>query len=153
MASFPTRNPLKLTKAWLLLLLLPPAAFGAPITPQFTTGTLTSRTESTTQINEQIVSHSFRTGYTYSAMGKNVRPTEGSAISPEATTTGAQTVAGVSFGWTSPKLDTKPQWEIVNPGGDWSLTESFLAPGLDNVTNITRTITTTSVTESTSVFK
>lgn len=153
MAFFPTRSPLKLTKAWLLLLLLPSAAFGAPITPQFTTGTLTSKTESTTQINEQIVSHSFRTGYTYSAMGKNVQPIKGSAISPEATATNTQTVAGVRFGWTSPKLETKPQWKIVNPGGDWSLTESFAAPGLDNITNINRTITTTSVTESTSVFK
>ena len=86
-------------------------------------------------------------------MGKNVQPIKGSAISPEATTTSTQTVAGVRFGWTSPKLETKPQWKIVNPGGDWSLTESFVAPGLDNVTTINRTITTTSVTESTSVFK
>ena len=43
----------------------------------------------------------------------------------------------MNFSWTSPHLETKPQWQVVNPGESWSLTESLLTPGLDAVTNVT----------------
>ena len=124
----------------------------APIVPQFTQGQLNSRTESTTVIQESITSHNFRTGYSYSAAGHNVEPVGDVPISPEATVSKTQTASGVNFSWTSPNLETKPQWQVVNPGASWSITESFMAPGLDAVTHVERTITTESVTESTSVF-
>ena len=141
-----------MTRAWLLLLLLPNPGLTAPLVPQFTQGQLNSRTESQTVINENITSYNFRTGYSYSAAGHNVKPVGDTAISPKATVTNNQTVGGVNFSWTSPKLETKPQWQVVNPGASWSITESFLAPGLDSVTNVTRSIQTTTVTESQSVF-
>ena len=124
----------------------------APIVPQFTQGQLSSSSESVTIINEQITSYNFRTGYSYSAAGHNVSTVGDVPISPEATLTNNQTVGGVNFSWTSPHLETKPQWQVVNPGESWSLTESLLTPGLDAVTNVTRTIQTTTTTESQSVF-
>ena len=152
MRSLATKWRLKLTRAWLLLLLLPSSAMAAPIVPQFTQGQLNSRTESTTVIQESITSYNYRTGYSYSAAGHNVEPVGDVPISPEATVTNNQTVGGVNFSWTSPNLETKPQWQVVNPGASWSITESFMAPGLDAVTQVQRTITTETVQESTSVF-
>ena len=152
MRSSATKWRLKLTRTWLLLLLLPSSAMAGAITPQFTQGQLNSRTESTTVIQESITSYNYRTGYSYSAAGHNVETVGDVPISPEATVTNNQTVGGVDFSWTSPKLETKPQWQVVNPGASWSITESFMAPGLDAVTRVERTITTESVTESTSVF-
>ena len=141
-----------MTRAWLLVLLLPSSAMAAPIVPQFTQGQLNSRVESTTVIQESITSYNYRTGYSYSAAGHNVETVDDVPISPDATVSNNQTVGGVNFSWTSPNLETKPQWQVVNPGESWSLTESFMAPGLDAVTQVQRTITTESVTESTSVF-
>ena len=142
-----------MTRAWLLVLLLVPSpGLTAPLTPQFTQGQLNSRSESVTTISEQITSYNFRTGYSYSAAGHNVETVGDVPITPEATVTNNQTVNGVNFSWTSPNAETKPQWQVVNPGASWSITESFLAPGLDAVTNVTRSIQTTTVTESQSVF-
>ena len=103
-------------------------------------------------ITEQITSYNFRTGYSYSAAGHNVETVGDVPITPEATVTNNQTVGGVNFSWTSPNAETKPQWQVVNPGASWSITESFLSPGLDAITNVTRTIQTTTTTESQSVF-
>jgi len=150
--SCPPRSSWKLTRAWLLVLLLPSPGLTAPLVPQFTQGQLNSRSESQTVITEQITSYNYRTGYSYSAAGHNVETVGDVPISPEATVTNNQTVGGVSFSWTSPNVETKPQWQVVNPGESWSITESFLAPGLDAVTNVTRSIQTTTVTESQSVF-
>ena len=142
-----------MTRAWLLVLLLVPSpGLTAPLTPQFTQGQLNSRSESVTTISEQITSYNFRTGYSYSAAGHNVETVGDVPITPEATVTNNQTVGGVNFSWTSPNAETKPQWQVVNPGASWSITESFLSPGLDAVTNVTRSIQTTTVTESQSVF-
>ena len=152
MQSCPTRCHLKLIRSWLLVLLLPSSALAAPIVPQFTQGQLNSRSESTTIINETITSHNFRTGYSYSAAGHNVETVGDVPISPDATVTNNQTVGGVNFSWTSPNLETKPQWQVINPGASWSLTESFMAPGLDAVTTVTRTVQTETTTESQSVF-
>lgn len=150
--SCPPRSSWKLIRAWLLVLLLPSSALAAPIVPQFTQGQLNSRVESTTVIQESITSYNYRTGYSYSAAGHNVETVGDVPISPDATVSNNQTVGGVNFSWTSPNLETKPQWQVVNAGESWSLTESFMAPGLDAVTQVQRTITTESVTESTSVF-
>ncbi len=142
-----------MTRAWLLVLLLVPSpGLTAPLTPQFTQGQLNSRSESVTTISEQITSYNFRTGYSYSAAGHNVETVGDVPITPEATVTNNQTVNGVNFSWTSPNAETKPQWQVVNPGASWSITESFLSPGLDAITNVTRTIQTTTTTESQSVF-
>ena len=132
-------------------MLLPGLCNGSSLGTSFTQGQLSSSSESVTIINEQITSYNFRTGYSYSAAGHNVETVGDVPISPEATLTNNQTVGRVNFSWTSPHLETKPQWQVVNPGESWSITESPNS-GLDAVTNVTRTIQTTTTTESQSVF-
>ena len=49
-------------------------------------------------------------------------------------------------------MEAVPRWKITNAGQSFSLVETMLAPGLDTVTTINRTITTSTTTETTSVF-
>ena len=143
-----------MTKLWLLVLLLLPArTIAVPIVPQFRSGS--SSTSSTTEsvINETITSHQYRTGYSYSASGNNIESADTNKyINPTATKLTEQTVGGVNFSWTSPNLEAVPRWTIVNPGGAFSLQETLITPGLDTVTTITRTINTSTTTETTTTF-
>ena len=138
---------------WLVLLFLAiPNAKAGSITPAFTTGQIESTSSSKTIIVETIVTENYRTGYSYSMQGTNVRPVEGTVISPDATYTNTQTINGVSFKWVTPELNTKPQWEVQNPQEAFSITENFLAPGLDATSTIQRTINTESQSSSLSIF-
>ena len=143
-----------MTKLWLLVLLLLPArTIAVPIVPQFRSGS--SSTSSTTEsvINETITSHQYRTGYSYSASGHNIESNDVNGyINPTASTLTEQTVGGVNFSWTSPNLEAVPRWTIVNPAGAFSLQETLITPGLDTVTTITRTINTSTTTETTTTF-
>ena len=143
-----------MTKLWLLVLLLLPArTIAVPIVPQFRSGS--SSTSSTTEsvINETITSHQYRTGYSYSASGHNIESDDTNKyFTPTATTLTEQTVGGVNFSWTSPNLEAVPRWTIVNPAGAFSLQETLITPGLDTVTTITRTINTSTTTETTTTF-
>jgi hypothetical protein len=137
---------------WLAgLVLFAGAASAVPVVPNFRTGTMTSRTESTTQVTEQIRSVNFGTGYTYSASGTNVQHS-GSSIVPGASATQTQTIDGVTSSWTGLELQNKPNWSIVNPGGSFSFVEHYSGPGLEAVTEITRTTVVESVTDTVSVF-
>ena len=138
---------------WFVLLFFAiPSANAGSITPSFTTGQMESSSSSKTIIVETIVTENYRTGYTYSMHGTNVQPAEGTIISPNATYTNTQSLNGVSFKWVTPDLDTKPQWEVKAPGEAFSITENFLAPGLDAVSTIQRTINTESQSTSLSIF-
>ena len=138
---------------WFLCLFLTvPSAYAGSITPRFTTGQMESSSSSKTIVVETIVTENYRTGYTYSMHGTNVQPAKGTVISPDATYTNTQTFNGVSFKWVTPDLDTKPQWEVKTPGEAFSITENFLAPGLDAVSTIQRTINTESQSTSLSIF-
>ena len=138
---------------WFVLLFFAiPSANAGSITPSFTTGQMESSSSSKTIIVETIVTENYRTGYTYSMHGTNVQPAEGTIISPDATYTNTQTFNGVSFICVTPDLDTKPQWEVKTPGEAFSITENFLAPGLDAVSTIQRTINTESQSTSLSIF-
>jgi len=126
---------------WLLLLLLyAPAAAAVPVVPAFTTGTLTSRTETTSKVTETIVSENFDTGWEYSASGVNVQ--SDAPINPVANST--------INGWTS--LGERPNWSIVNPGEAFQFVETYRGPGLSNVTTIQRVTEITSVTDTVSSF-
>ena len=143
-----------MTKLWLLVLLLLPArTIAVPIVPQFRSGS--SSTSSTTEsvINETITSHQYRTGYSYSASGHNIESADtNSYINPTATTLTEQTVGGVNFSWTAPNLQDAPRWKVVTPGSAFSLQETLITPGLDTVTTITRTINSSTTTETTTTF-
>jgi hypothetical protein len=141
-----------LTRLWLLVLLvLPVRAFAVPVVPQFRTGSSTTSSTSESIINETITSHQYRTGYSYSASGHNIKSETG-YINPTPTTTNQQTVGGVNFHWTSPNLEAIPRWSIVNNGAAFSLQETLITPGLDTVTTITRQINTSTTTETTTTF-
>ena len=137
---------------WLLTLLVLSAPVHAmPVVPNFRTGTMTSRTESTTQVTETIRSVDFATGYTYSASGTNVQHS-GTSMLPSAGTVQTQTVDGVTSSWTGLALDEKPAWSMTNQGASFQFVESYSGPGLQTVTEIQRTTVVESVTDTTSVF-
>ena len=141
-----------MTRLWLLVLLtLPIRTLAVPVVPQFRTGTSQTTSTSESIINETITSHQYRTGYSYSASGHNIKSETG-YINPTPTTTNKQTVGGVNFSWTSPNLEAIPRWSINTDGAAFSLQETLMTPGLDTVTTITRTINTSTTTETTTTF-
>ena len=139
-------------KWFVLLFIAIPSAKAGSITPAFTTGQIETTTSSKQIIVETMVTENYRTGYSYSMQGTNVQPVEGTVISPDATYTNTQTINGVSFKWVTPELNTKPQWEVQNPGEAFSITENFLAPGLDATSTVQRTINIESQSTSLSIF-
>ena len=126
-------------------------AEAVPFVPQFRTGTSQTTSTSEQVINETITSHQYRTGYSYAASGHNIESETG-YINPTPTTTDEQTVGGVNFSWTSPNLEAVPRWKITTPGSAFSLQETLITPGLDTVTTITRTINTSTTTETQTTF-
>ena len=81
-----------MTRLWLLVLLaLPIRTLAVPVVPQFKSGSSTQSSTSQSVINETITSHQYKTGYTYSASGHNIKSETG-YINPTPTTTNEQTV-------------------------------------------------------------
>ena len=115
----------KLAAVFLLLVVNGVAAKSA-VTPSFTTGTVTSHTESTQTINENIIQTDLQTGYTYTVTGTNITM----PANPQLGATYTQTL----------------------PGAATQFSETYFGPGVSRVTEIERTTTTTSVTDSLSVF-
>ena len=134
-------------------MVVPIEVFAVPVVPQFRSGSSQTSSTSESVINETITSHQYRTGYTYSASGHNIESSDlNSYINPSASTLTEQTVGGVSFSWTSPNLEAVPRWKVVTPGSAFSLQETLITPGLDTVTTITRTINSSTTTETTTTF-
>ena len=96
------------------------------VTPSFTTGTVTSRSESTTTVTESINQVDFQTGSSYTVTGTNINIPGSPA-------------PGVSY--------TQAQ-----AGGAFQFSESFFGPGISRETNIERTTTIETITDSLSVF-
>ena len=120
---------MKLSKAvgaGLILGALHGAAQAAPVSPSFTTGTVTSHTESTTTVTETIRQIDYMTGSQY-------------------------TVTGTNISWDGPPVPGANYAQTV-PGQAFQFTESYLGPGESRLTEIERTTTVTSVTDSVSVF-
>jgi len=150
----PLLSVLRLTRLWLLVLLLCPIrTLAVPVVPQFRSGSSQTSSTSESVINETITSHQYRTGYSYSASGHNIESNDlNGYINPTATTLTEQTVGGVNFSWTAPNLEAVPRWKIATPGSAFSLQETLITPGLDTVTTISRTINTTTTVETTTTF-
>ncbi len=120
-----------------------------PITPNFVTGTSSSTTNSTTSIQEIITSTDFSTGYEYTVTGVGVSM-DGDSITPPPTNIN-ETVNGQVYTWTGLNLNNKPNW-TVSEGNAFQFTETYKAPGLQNITVINRSIESESVVTTTSVF-
>ena len=138
---------------WLILLALPYRTLAVPVVPQFRSGSSTTSSTSQSVINETITSHQYNSGFSYSASGHNIESAEVNGyINPSTVAGTTQTVGGVQFSWTSPELEAVPRWKIKEAGQSFSLVESLQGAGLSNITTINRTITTSTTTETTSVF-
>ena len=124
--------------------------YAVPVVPNFTQGSSTSRTETTTNINETIRTTNYNSGYTYSVTGSGVQH-DGSTISaPNATIT--ETVNCTTYTWTGLDLGEKPNWTQTVQGDAFQFTEVYTPPGLESVSDVTRTIQSESVTDTTTIF-
>ena len=133
-----------------LLLLISSPAYGIPVVPNFSQGSMTSTTRTPSVVSESIVSHDYNTGHQYSLNGSNLT-IDGSTISPDSTNV-TGTINGTSQTWTGLDLNSRPNVTITNGGQAFQYVETYRGPGLSNVTTINRTTNIESVTETTSVF-
>ena len=134
-----------------LIALIPQSVGAVPVVPNFTQGSMTSNTETTSTVTETINSMSYDTGYQHVITGTNISH-DGNTISSPTTTGNSNTLNGVTSTWTGLDLEQKPNFTITNPGQAFQFTESYSGPGLKNHTVINRTTEIQSVTTTTSVF-
>ena len=136
------------------LIALTPQSVGAvPVVPNFTQGSMTSHTETTSTVTETINSMDYNTGWQYVVTGTNVE-TDGNLTPTGAGSINATqvTLDGVTSTWNGLNLENRPDFTIVTPGAAFQFTESYQGPGLSNHTVIQRTTTINSVTDTTSTF-
>jgi len=126
-------------------------AIAVPVVPNFTQGSMTSNTETTSTVVETINSMNYDTGYELVITGTNIQH-DGATISSPSTTGNSNTLNGVTSTWTGLDLDNKPNFTLTTPGADFQFVESYSGPGLSNHTIIQRTTTIQSVTNTTSTF-
>ena len=122
-------------------------AQAVPVVPNFTQGSMTSHTETTSKVTETINSMDYNTGYQYSATGSGI--TASGSLSP-GTGTSNVTIDGVTSSWTG--INNRPTFTQTTPGAAFQFTETYSGPGLSNHTIIQRTTEVTSVTDTTSIF-
>ena len=84
----------------------------ANIVPNFTTGTMSSTTNTQTTITESITSKDYKTGYEYTVTGTGISPS--GDIAPDAVNV-TGTVGGQSYTWKGADMTTKPDWNLTNP--------------------------------------
>ena len=136
------------------IIVLTPQNVGAvPVVPNFTQGSMTSHTETTSTVTETINSMDYNTGWQYVVTGTNVE-TDGNLTPTGAGSINATqvTLDGVTSTWNGLNLENRPDFSIVTPGAAFQFTESYQGPGLSNHTVIQRTTTINSVTDTTSTF-
>jgi hypothetical protein len=140
-----------------ILALLGSPAYAVPVTPNFTQGSMTSHTETTSSVTETINSIDYSTGWQYTVTGTNINHS-GSTLSPSANTNTVTVnpLGGVSGSVTSSTnsldLSSRGNFTIATPGQAFQFTESYQGPGMTNQTIIQRTTEIRSVTDTTSVF-
>lgn len=134
----------------LILLGTSSPVYAVPVVPNFTQGSMTSHTETTSKVTETINSIDYNTGWQYSVSGVNVQH-DGSSMSP-GTAIESQVIDGVTSRWTGLNTKEKPNWTIVNPASSFQFTETYQGPGLANQTIVERTTEIKSVTDTTSIF-
>ena len=110
-------------------------AMSVPVVPNFTQGSMTSNTETTSTVSETINSMNYDTGYQYVITGTNISH-DGNTISSPSTTGNSNTLNGVTSTWTNLDINNKPNFTITTPGEAFQFTESYSGPGLSNHTII-----------------
>ena len=100
--------------------------FAAPVTPNFTSGTITSETKTRTEVIEVIKQIEYTTGTSYTVTGTNINI-------PGTPAPGAN-------------------YSVMTQGAPFQFSETTLGPGVAKETWIERTTTQDSTTNSVSVF-
>ena len=100
-------------------------ALAVPVVPNFTQGSMTSNTETTSTVTETINSMNYNTGYEYVITGTNIEH-DGDTISAPSTTGNSNTLNGVTSTWTGLDLENKPNFSIETQGADFQFVEAYL---------------------------
>ena len=132
------------------------SAKSVPVVPNFTQGSMTSHTETTSKVTETINSIDYATGWQYTVSGTNVS-NNGAALLPPTTTNTVNVtpLGGIEGQVTSSAtgLDfSNSNFTITNPGAAFQFTTTYQGPGITNQTVIQRVTEVTSVTDTTSIF-
>ena len=148
----------------MLILSCGTAARAVPVVPNFTQGSMTTQTETTSTVPEPINSIDYRTGWEYSVTGVGV-DNNGSPINPDVNSSSVSITPsvgtnGASDGATgvltssfdSLDMDSAGSYTISTPGGAFQFSQSYSGPGMTNQTIIQRVTEIESVTNTTSVF-
>ena len=135
---------------------IPAAALAVPVVPNFSQGSMTSHTETSSKVTETINSIDYATGWQYSVSGTNVT-NGGQSLSPNPTTNSVivNPLGGTEGQVTSANsgLDLNGQsFTIKEPGAAFQFTQTYMGPGVTNQTVIQRTTEVTSITDTTSIF-
>ena len=131
-------------------------AQAVPVVPNFTQGSMTSHTETTSKQTETINSIDYATGWQYSVSGTNVSNNGASLLPPTVKNNVTVTPLGGIEGQVTSSatgLDfSNSNFTITNPGEAFQFTQTYMGPGMTNQTVIQRTTEVTSVTDTTSIF-
>ena len=132
-----------------------------PVVPNFTQGSMTSHTETTSNVTETINSVDYRTGWEYVVTGSGIS-NNGEALNPNVNTSTVQvnpTIDGtgevtgaVTSSFDSLDLSNQSAFTITTPGQAFQFSQSYSGPGMTNQTIIQRTTIIESVTDTTSTF-
>ena len=145
----------------LLLLSSGTVVRAVPVVPNFTQGSMTSHTETTSNVTETINSVDYRTGWEYVVTGSGIS-NNGEALNPNVNTSTVQvnpTIDGtgevtgaVTSSFDSLDLSNQSAFTITTPGQAFQFSQSYSGPGMTNQTIIQRTTLIESVTDTTSTF-
>ena len=134
----------------IFLSLMSTTAKAVPVVPNFNTGVLQSRTETTSTVNETINVIDYQTGWQYTVTGNNIKTDSSSLVPPAQSVT--QSVNGVNSTWTNLDTTNMPNFTVTDSSKPWQLTTTLSQPGLKSQTIIQRTTEITSVTDTVSTF-
>ena len=135
---------------------IPATALAVPVVPNFTQGSMTSHTETTSKVTETINSIDYATGWQYTVSGTNVSNNGASLLPPTVTNNVTTTPLGGIEGTVTSSASglnlNNSNFTITNPGAAFQFTTTYQGPGMTNQTVIQRVTEVTSVTDTTSIF-
>jgi hypothetical protein len=145
-----------LSVAAVITALSPTSILAVPVVPNFTQGSMSSHTETTSKVTETINSIDYATGWQYSVSGTNV-DNGGQSLTPSQTTNSiiVNPLGGTEGQITSNNSGlsmSNQNFKITNPGAAFQFTQTYSGPGVSNQTVIQRLTEVTSVTDTTSIF-
>ncbi len=141
---------------FLLTLILGSPAMAVPVVPNFTQGSMTSHTETTSKQTETINSIDYATGWQYTVSGTNVSNNGASLLPPTVTNNVVTTPLGGIEGTVTSSASglnfSNSNFTITDPNAAFQFTTTYQGPGVTNQTVIQRVTEVTSVTDTTSIF-